>query len=185
MTTITVEDLNRRLADDTDGAFPDLVRLLQDGVYSGALQFTRDPHDAQDVTQETFVRAYRALHRYDSAQIRHLELRAWVWTIALNLCRNLARSRSRRPEVTGVDLDRSVANEDPAAIATESADSAMWRRRLLRLKEPQRNAVVLHHVVGLPHQEIAEITGRGESTTRSDLRRGLAALRGIIEEESS
>lgn len=185
MTTITVENLNQRLADDPDGAFPDLVRSMQDGIYSGVLQLTRNLHDAQDVTQETFVRVYRALAGYDAERIRSLELRSWVWTIALNLCRNRARSKARRPEVSGVELDRPAADNDPGTVAADIAGLAVWRARLAMLSEPQRNAVVLHHVVGLPHAEIAEITGRTESTTRSDLRRGLAALRRILEEESS
>ncbi len=185
MTTITAQDLNRRLADDIDNAFADLVRLLQDGIYSGTLQLTRNRHDAQDVTQETFVRAYRALTKYDSDRIRGLELRAWVWTIAINLCRNRARSQARRPEVLGLAIEQPAPNGDPAAAASESADRAEWRQWLSQLNEPQRNAVVLHHVVGLPHNEIANITGRNPSTTRSDLRRGLAALRTIIEEEPS
>ena len=180
MTTITAADLNHRLADDRDAAFPDLVRTFQDGVYSGALQFTRNVHDAQDVTQETFVRIYRALLGYDSDRIRSLDLRPWVWTIALNLCRNRARSKARRPEVSDL-VDRPEADADPAdrPIAT---DLGLWRERLAKLTEPQRTAVVLHHVVGLSHAEISEISGRAQSTTRSDLRRGLAALRTIIEE---
>ena len=112
MTTATVSDLNQQLADDTDGAFPDLVRTFQDGVYSGALQLTRNDHDAQDVTQETFVRVYRALQRYDDARIRALELRPWIWTIALNLCRNRARARARRPEVSDL-VDRPAPGRDP------------------------------------------------------------------------
>jgi RNA polymerase sigma-70 factor (ECF subfamily) len=182
--TTTVADINWRLADDTDAAFPDLVRSLQDGIFSGALQLTRNRHDAEDVTQETFVRVYRALTGYDRERIRNLELRPWIWTIALNLCRNRARTRSRRPEVSGVGLDRAATNSDPGLIAADAVDLEIWRGRLSRVSAPQRAAVVLHHVVGLPHVEIAEITGRAESTTRSDLRRGLAALRKIIEEES-
>ena len=185
MTTITVDHLNQRLADDPDAAFPELVRTMQDGVYSGALQLTRNPHDAQDVTQETFIRVYRALTGYDTERVLGLELRPWVWTIALNICRNRARSRSRRPEVNGVDLERPGAETDPGTAAADTADLAIWRGRLARLSEPQRNAVVLHHVVGLHHAEIADVTGRTESTTRSDLRRGLAALRQILEEEAS
>lgn len=183
MTTITAENLNHRLADDTDAAFPDLVRFLQDGIYSGALQLTRNAHDAQDVTQETFIRAYRALRRYDPDRIRQLKLRPWAWTIALNLCRNRARSRARHPEVTGVELDRPTDTDDPEVLAADAADLDVWRQRLALLSVPQRTAVVLHHVAGLPYEEITAITGRNESTTRSDVRRGLAALRAIIEEE--
>jgi RNA polymerase sigma factor (sigma-70 family) len=182
MTTATVRDLNRQLADDTDGAFPDLVRTFQDGVYSGALQLTRNVHDAQDVTQETFVRVYRALQRYDDARIRSLDLRPWIWTIALNLCRNRARAKSRRPEVNDI-VDRPAPDQDPGEQVVAD-DLTLWRDRLARISGPQRTAVVLHHVVGLPHGEISAITGRTGSTTRSDLRRGLSGLRAIIEEES-
>ena len=54
-------ELTARLAEDLDEAFPDLIRDLQDPVYSTALQLVRNRHDAEDLTQETFVRVYRAL----------------------------------------------------------------------------------------------------------------------------
>ena len=171
------------LAADRERAFPDLVRILQHGVYSGALQLTRNRHDAEDVTQETFVRVYRALGGYDADRIRNLQLRPWIWTIALNLCRNRARSAARRPEAPLTD-DRVDMYEDTTAQALETASLEEWRQRLAALPGPQRTAVVLHHVVGLPHAEIADSTGRTESTTRSDVRRGLARLRTMIEEEA-
>jgi RNA polymerase sigma-70 factor (ECF subfamily) len=146
------------------------------------LQLTRNSHDAQDVTQETFVRAYRALQRYDTHRIRSLDLRPWVWTIALNLCRNRARTKARRPEVYE-SVERAHSAPDPGDQVV-AADLGQWRARLALLTGPQRTAVVLHHVVGLPHHEITVITGRPESTTRSDLRRGLSHLRLIIEEEA-
>ena len=86
------------LAADRDAAFPHLVRALIDGVYSGALRLTGSRADAEDVTQEAFLRAYRALGAYPPERIRELRLREWVWTIAANLCRNRARSRQRHPE---------------------------------------------------------------------------------------
>lgn len=182
MTTI-LEQLPNRLAADRDEAFPDLVRALQDGVYSGVLQFTRNRHDAEDVTQETLVRAYRALGSYGKDRVRDLQLRPWVWTIALNLCRNRARSAKRHPEGRLTD-NGAGRSPDPAEEAIANADLSIWRSRLTTLTDPQRTAVVLHHVVGLPHAEIAESTGRTESTTRSDVRRGLARLRTLIEEEN-
>jgi RNA polymerase sigma-70 factor (ECF subfamily) len=180
--TTTLDQLPKRLAADRDRAFPDLVEILQDGVYSGALQFTRSRQDAEDVTQETFVRVYQALGSYDEDRIHDLRLRPWVWTIALNLCRNRARTASRHPEAALVDdrVDRTV---DTAEEAAANVDLATWRQRLASLTGPQRTAVVLHHVVGLPYGEIAGSTGRSESTIRSDVRRGLARLRTLLEEE--
>ncbi len=181
--TTTLENLPSRLAIDRDSAFPDLVRALQDGIYSGALQFTRNAHDAEDVTQETFVRAYRALGSYDPRRVADLNLQPWIWTIALNLCRNRARGAARRPEamLTG---DRADTDPGPEARAIADDETNDWRERLHALSGPQRTAVVLHHVVGLPYSDIAQSTGRTESTTRSDVRRGLARLRTVIEEES-
>ena len=182
--TATLNTLPQRLATDRDRAFPDLVRAMQDGVFSGVLQFTRNRHDAEDVTQETFVRVYRALDGYDADRIRALQLRPWVWTIALNLCRNRARTAARHPEAP-LTADRVDTDVDTDSEAIENVSLAEWRTRLAALPAPQRTAVVLHHVVGLPYAEIAESTGRMESTTRSDVRRGLARLRTLLEEEAT
>jgi len=181
--TTTLDQLPNRLAVDRDGAFPDLVRTLQDGVFSGALQFTRNRQDAEDVTQETFIRVYRALDSYDGDRIRELQIRPWVWTIALNLCRNRSRTVKRHPESALVD-DRVDHASDTAEEAAANVDLAAWRQRLSGLSRPQSTAVVLHHVIGLPYAEIAEATGRSKSTVRSDVRRGLARLRTMIEEET-
>jgi RNA polymerase sigma factor (sigma-70 family) len=181
--TTALTQLTNRLADDHDSAFPDLVRALQDGVFSGVLQFTRNRQDAEDITQETFVRAYRALGSYSEERIRDLQIRPWVWTIALNLCRNRARTVKRHPE-TALDADGLDHTSDTAEEAATNVDLVVWRQRLATLTGPQRMAVVLHHVVGLHYAEIAESTGRSESTVRSDVRRGLARLRTTIEEET-
>jgi len=181
--TRTLDHLPQRLASDRDGAFPDLVRAMQDGVFSGVLQFTRNRHDAEDVTQETFVRVYRALGAYDADRIRSLRLRPWVWTIALNLCRNRARTVARHPEAQ-LTVDRVDTHGDAAIEAVNEVSLEAWRDRLAALPAPQRTAVVLHHVVGLPYAEIAASTDRTESTVRSDVRRGLARLRTLIEEEA-
>ena len=133
--------------------------------------------DAEDLTQETFIRAYRALAGYDPDRIRSLRLSGWMWTIALNLGRNHVRDRARRPvPVAFVDRD---GVEDP-----EPVDVAAWDRRLAALPAVQRRAVVLRHVAGLSYPEIAEATGRPEGTVKADVHRGLARLRRIIEEET-
>jgi RNA polymerase sigma-70 factor (ECF subfamily) len=180
--TTTTNLLPSRLASDLDRAFPDLVHATSDGIYSGALQLTRNRHDAEDVVQETFVRVYRALDTYPPERIRTIDLKPWMWTITLNLCRNRARSRARRPE-SPPDFDRAGGAPDPADEAVSRTDLAVWRARLAHLPGPQRTATVLRHVVGLTYDEIASATGRTSSTSRSDVRRGLANLRTLIEEE--
>lgn len=178
-------DLAARLAADRDAAFPDLVRLLTTPIFSGALRLTGNRHDAEEVTQETFLRAYRALDRYPAHQTRDLRLQGWMWTIALNLCRNHARTRSRRPAVMPlVSDDEHVAPESTEDDALERVDDA-WRGRLHALPEAARVAVVLRHVVGLSYREIADAVGRPEGTVKSDVSRGIARLRTIMVEEGA
>lgn len=170
------DDLCRRLADGLDDAFGELVEAMSADVYSG-LRRLAGADEAEDLTQETFIRAYRALDGYDPRRIRTLRLRGWIWTIALNLGRNHARDRARRP--TPVELDDRHAVHDP-----DPPDSKAWDRRLDRLPVHQRRAVVLRHVVGLDYREIVEATGRAEGTVKSDVHRGLERLRINMEDET-
>ncbi len=170
-----MDELCRRLARDVDAAFPDLVSHLEGRLYTGLRRLHGDA--AEDLTQETFIRAYRALRTYDPERIRSLRLHGWVWTIALNLGRNHARDRARRPIPVPLDDRHGVTDPEPA-------DVAAWDRRLRRLPAPQRTAVVLRHVAGLSYPEIAAATGRPEGTVKADVHRGLARLRRIIEEET-
>lgn len=171
-----MEDLETALATDLNGTFPIVVETMGTKLFWGLRRICGDHQEAEDLTQETFIRAYRALDSYDPIRIREMKLQPWLWTIALNLGRNHVRDRSRRP--TYVELTEAGA-DDP-----EPVDSAAWDRRLSTLSVPQKKAVVLRHVVGLNIAEISEITGRPEGTVKADVHRGLARLRETIEDET-
>ena len=170
-----MEQLRERLVRDLDGSFEDLVDALGDDVYSGLRRMHGD--DAADLTQETFIRAYRALGTYDEERIRTLQLRGWIWTIALNLGRNHVRNRSRRPQPVELHDIHPIADPEPI-------DSALWQARLESLPNAQRRAVVLRHVVGLSYGELSDALGRPEGTVKADVSRGLARLKRLIEEEA-
>lgn len=180
MTLDTVAPVNSRLATDLDRAFPDLVREMQHGVFSGVRRMTPTAADAEDVTQETFIRVYRALEGYSPERILSLNLRGWVWTIALNLCRNAARTRSRRPRTVELDRDAFAADPSPERLAVTADENARWSKLLESVPFHQRTAVVLRHVVGLPYAEIATATGRPEGTVKADVHRGIAKLQEVI-----
>jgi RNA polymerase sigma-70 factor (ECF subfamily) len=170
-----MEGLCRRLALDLDGVFPEVVIALQDDIYSGLRSLAGS--EAEDLTQETFIRAYRALQGYPAQRIRDLKLRGWIWTIALNLGRNHARDRARRPLPLGDELEAAI--DDP-----EPPDLAAWQRRLAALPLPMRRAVVLRHVVGLDYEEISHALARPEGTVKADVYRGLERLRKTMEKET-
>ena len=177
MTVDTVALVNDRLAADLDRAFPDLMRELQHGVYSGVRRMVPTAADAEDITQEVFIRAYRAMADYSPERIRALNLSGWIWTIAINLCRNAARSRSRRPSTVQLNRDAFATGTGPEAGAVQADENQRWADLLGRLSPPQRTAVVLRHVVGLSYRDIAEATGRVEGTVKADVHRGIAKLK--------
>ncbi len=173
---LLMDDLTTALAADLDGTFPTVVEAMGSQLFWGLRRICGNHQEAEDLTQETFIRAYRALEGYGSTRIREMKLQSWLWTIALNLGRNHVRDRSRRP--TYVELSEAGV-DDP-----EPIDDLAWDRRLSTLSAPQRAAVVLRHVAGLNIAEISEITGRPEGTVKADVHRGLARLRETIEGET-
>lgn len=170
-----MDELTRSLAADLDGAFPALVQSVGPRLYWGLRRMCGDHQEAEDLTQETFIRAYRALGEFDRARFDELRLAPWLWTIALNLGRNHLRNRSRRP--TFVEMtDQGIEDE-------ETPDSKAWDTRFTALSANQRTAVILRHVVGMGINEISETTGRPEGTVKADIHRGLSRLKLVMEQE--
>lgn len=185
MASTGTRQLVETLADDVDAAFPAIVHTHVDGLYSGVLRLTHDRHEAEDIVQEALIRAHRALHGYTPERRRQLKLGGWLWTIAVNLCRNRARDVSRRPRGVSLDLVAERATtDDPASEAVDLADST-WDTRLSGLADSERYAVVLRHVVGLSYKEMEVALGRPAGTLKSDVHRGIERLRKIIETEGT
>ena len=92
-----MDNIGYALATDLDGAFPTVVEEMGTRLYWGLRRMSGDHQEAEDLTQETFIRAYKALDGYNTQRIRDMKVESWLWTIALNLGRNHLRDRSRRP----------------------------------------------------------------------------------------
>ena len=175
--------MNRRLARDLDDAFPTFVGEMQNSVFNGARRWVPGRQDAEDVTQEVFVRAYRALQSYSDGRILELRLRPWLFAITLNLCRNHARSRSRRPEQVALEAIDVAAVDGTDREALDAIAIDEWRQRLGKLTRRQRDAVVLRHVVGLSYEEIGEVLDCPAGTAKSDVHRGIGRLRTLLASE--
>jgi RNA polymerase sigma factor (sigma-70 family) len=169
--------LPERLADDLRGAFAALVAELRGDVFTAALRWSGNRSAAEDIAQETFLRAYSALGRFDAARVRDLHLRAWLLAIALNVFRNEVRSASRRPATQPLGAEELVV-VDGGRGADDLASTIV-----LALPEEQRVPVVLRHVLGLPYQEIAEILGRPEGTVKAQAARGIRRLRDSLTDD--
>ena len=165
--------LAAQLAADLDGSFETLVLAHQDRLFTIAFRTGGDRHDAEELVQDCFVRAYRALATYPAPRIRELRLRGWLTTILLNAGRN--RARVRRVPTTELAFDPGT--EPTVDPLTRRDERETWARLLAGLSPAQRTAVVLRHVDGMSYAEIAEATGRPEGTVKAHVHRGLAALR--------
>ncbi len=169
--------LVRQLAKDVDESFEDLVRSHQDRLFSGIRRLVGDPDLAADLSQDTFIRAYKALSDFPPSRIRQLKLHGWLWSIALNVVRSNARHQSRRPRQSQLSIEIIAdARHQPETRALNSADEKWWRGQLGRLPIHQRNAVVLRYVGNLSYEEIAAATKRPLGSVKSDVHRGIAIL---------
>jgi RNA polymerase sigma-70 factor (ECF subfamily) len=162
-----------RLAVDLDGSFEALVDAHGGRLFSIALRVIGDRSDAEEVAQDTLVRAYRAIGGYEPARIRDIKLRAWLTTILLNVCRN----RTRVKRVSTVELAFEPSAEPAVDQLARRDEKAAWVSLLATLPMAQRTAIVLRHVDGLSYAEMAEALGRPEGTLKAQVHRGLEALR--------
>lgn len=172
-----MDKLPEELAQNLDRSFPGLVEAMQSRLYTGLGRMF--PGHAEDLTQETFIRAYQALTRYSAEQIRSLRLSGWLWTIALNLGRSHHRRQASRPT-----LDWDSVTE-PGHQPPVPPDWAAWDRRLEKLSWAQRQTVVLRYIGEFSYPEISQMLDRPLATVRSDVSRGLQKLRQIMEREDA
>jgi RNA polymerase sigma-70 factor (ECF subfamily) len=179
------QGLPARLAVDLDGHFEQLVRTFQDRLYGFALRLTSSPQDAEESTQDAFVRAYRALQGYSEEQTRTLLLKPWLYRITLNVVRN----RVRRPSLKVVSVDGAIGErlvddgwrEQPEMVVDRRERQQELARLVSNLPERYGTAVILRHVQGLSYAEAAEVLDQPVGTTKSDVHRGLRLLREALQ----
>ncbi|MGH2703334.1 MAG: sigma-70 family RNA polymerase sigma factor [Actinomycetota bacterium] len=170
------EDERRRFQAD---ALP-----LLDSLYGAALRMTRNPQDAEDLVQETMLRAYRAFDRFEAGT----NLKAWLFRILTNAYINTYRKRQREPqkvsadEVEEFDLYQELKNHDtqfeatPESIVLDSLVDSDIIDAIDDLPEQFRLAVVLSDIEGFSYAEMAEIMDVPMGTVMSRLHRGRKAL---------
>ena len=161
----TDDALTARLAEDLDGAFEALVGAHQDRLYTIAHRFLGNGHDAEEVTQDALVRAYRALAGYDGVRDQALRLRPWLATIVLNLCRNRATRSRSAPNALSLDAESADGTTLPgtcrrsgglpAAVVDRREARRRWATLVTQLPPAYRAPVVLRHVDGLSYPELA------------------------------
>lgn len=156
-----------------------LVRRHLASVFAVVQRIVRNRADAEDVAQETFMRALQRLEQFDTQRC----FKAWLLKIATNLSLNLLRSRKRRrtislrealaemPQPSGSDHDGTMPRKD------------QWESWLGQLSDLQRSAIVLFHFSELPYAEVAEVLGMPINTVKTHIHRGRKRLREMLATE--
>jgi RNA polymerase sigma-70 factor (ECF subfamily) len=185
-------------------SFAELAMPYMSALYSAALRMTRNPSDAEDLVQETYLRAYRGFSGFKEGT----NLKAWLYKILTNTYINSYRAKKRRPEQVELDdvedfylyrrlggLEAVDADRSPEAEVLDSIPDEAVKRALEDLPEQFRMAVLLADVEGFSYKEIAEIMDVPIGTVMSRLHRGrkqlqkrlwdLAEERGLVPSGSS
>ena len=171
------------MADQAD--FAEQAMPLMDSLYSAALRMTRKPADAEDLVQETYLKAYRGFGGFQEGT----NLKAWLYRILTNTYINSYRSKQRRPDETDLDdvedlyLYRRLGGLEAARASRSAEDELMdlfseseVKEAIEELPEGFRMAVLLADVEGFSYKEIAEIMDIPIGTVMSRLHRGRKAL---------
>lgn len=182
--------------------FEDDAMQFAPQLYSAALRMARNPADAEDLVQETFLKAYRAYHTFEAGT----NLKAWLYRILTNTYINRYRKKQRRPDevdlgdVQDLYLYRKIGSADSADLSTSAEDAVLEglvesdiKAAVESLPENFRVPVLLADLEGFAYKEIAEILDIPIGTVMSRLHRGRKALqrelyeyartRGLLPEE--
>src|SRR5215510_3525379 len=168
----------KQLSDSDQQTFHQLYQKYHCVVYSICLRMTQNVSEAEDLTQDVFVQLFRTIGSFRGESA----FTTWLHRLTVNLVLMHFRKRKVRPELT------SANGELPAYILASTQDPRRMRimdRILLseviaKLPKGYREAIILHDIEGLHHDEIAERRGRSIGTSKSQLHKGRAMLRQLI-----
>ncbi|MFQ6097298.1 MAG: sigma-70 family RNA polymerase sigma factor [Armatimonadota bacterium] len=178
--------------EDRRAEFEALAQKYQRDIFNGALRMTRSRDDAEDLAQETFVKAYSSFHQFR----RGTNFKAWLFRILTNTYINVYRRKRRGPEFVALDdltadlaaLNRAEEGHSP----TEPEEAALARlpdeeieKALSELPEVFRLVVILADMQQLPYRDVAEALDIPVGTVRSRLFRGRRILRRRLREYAS
>ena len=172
----TAEEAKQRL----DADFSELYKAHLRDVYSYSYYRVGNHHDAEDLTEQTFLQAYRHFARA-RAESNGRPLRPWLIRIAHNLAANYYRDRSRRPQTAIDDADTLVATHTTEGLVQDRDDLARILRGVQQLPDDRREALIMRFALGMDNREIARALDRTDGATKVLLHRAIRQLEEIVQ----
>ena len=163
-----------------DRDFSELYRTHLRDVYSYAYYRIGNHHDAEDLTEQTFLQAYRHFERAQR-ESGGRPLRPWLIRIAHNLAANYYRDRSRRPQTALDDADIVSAPHPTEEVAEGREELRQVLDGVSKLPDDRREALIMRFALDMDNREIARAMGRSEGATKVLLHRAIRQLEGLLE----
>ena len=163
-------------------AFEEIVRIYQDRVYGISLRMLSNTHEAEDCAQETFIKIYRNLPRFE----KRSSFSTWVYRIAMNCALDMIRKKKAQQNTDSLEemVDQGFAPIETGIGPEESAINELTndsvKEAIALLPEDQRAVIVLRDINGRTYEEIADITGANLNTVKSRISRGRQQLRKML-----
>src|SRR4051795_611550 len=171
----TAEEAKQRL----DAEFSELYKAHLRDVYSYAYYRIGNHHDAEDLTEQTFLQAYRHFERAQR-ESKGRPLRPWLIRIAHNLAANYYRDRSRRPQTAIDDAGPLAAAHTTEALVQDRDDLRRILECVQRLPDDRREALIMRFALGMDNREIARALGRTDGATKVLLHRAIRQLEELV-----
>ena len=164
---------------EIDRAFEDLYRAHLRDVYSYAYYRVGNPHNAEDLTEQTFLQAYRHFERAQR-ESEGRPLRPWLIRIAHNLAANYYRDRSRKPQTPIDDASTISATHTTEALVEDRDDLKRILDCVQDLPDDRREALIMRFALGMDNREIARAMGRTDGATKVLIHRAIKQLETIV-----
>ena len=164
---------------ELDAQFAELYRTHLRDVYSYAYYRVGNHHDAEDLTEQTFLQAYRHFER----ALRESEgrpLRPWLIRIAHNLAANLYRDRSRRPQAPLDERTDVAAPHSTEELVSGRDELVRVLEGVMQLPDDRREALIMRFALDMDNGEIARALGRSDGATKVLIHRAIRQLEGIV-----
>jgi RNA polymerase sigma-70 factor, ECF subfamily len=167
---------------ELDRAFSEFYKAHLRDAYSYAYYRVGNHHDAEDLTEQAFLQAYR---HFDRARRESdgRPLRPWLIRIAHNLASNYYRDRSRRPQTPLENADPIAARHDTVAIAEGREELRQVMANLEHLSEERREALIMRFALGMDNREIARALGKSDGATKVLIHRAIKQLQEEMSDE--
>ena len=170
-------------------AFEMLIMEHERKAYNIVYRFLKNPEDAEDITQEAFLRAFRNIKKFKGQS----SFSTWLYRIINNTCIDFVRSKQNKNvdsidktiRYEGEELELQIPSDenDPVETVETIEISELMKSMLDQLPDDQKMALVLRDIQGFSYQEIVDITGVGMGTVKSRINRGRIALKELIEQK--